>query len=257
MQLKETIKIRGKPFPKPLPIKADILVEYLSKEGIKFENLDGETLLLYEIYMSSRLTMVKKLIESKGLDLDIYHSLNTVYEEKDFRQNPLWILYFPDLSIDVLNFEKKCSVCRKKSVIMDFNKRIPYVKSKKPIVTVNGQFDIVRKELKKKIEEELSGAHFEPFDERGEYFYLLARNSLGDLVNPPEDFLDYGGVCPECNLPIYDIFFSPFKYSKPNWNGDDIVSGAFHEGVLFTEKAYNLLKSVEKEVIRYGVVILK
>jgi hypothetical protein len=35
------------------------------------------------------------------------------------------------------------------------------------------------------------------------------------------------------------------------------VSGAFHEGVLFTEKAYNLLKSVEKEVIRYGVVILK
>jgi major membrane immunogen (membrane-anchored lipoprotein) len=53
------------------------------------------------------------------------------------------------------------------------------------------------------------------------------------------------------------MFFSALKYSKANWNGDDVVSGAFHSGVFFTEKAFTLLKSVEKETIRYGVVILK
>jgi hypothetical protein len=257
MQLRETITLSGQTLSKPLPRPAEELVELFAKNGFKFENLGDETLLLNEIYSLDRFPKFKELIAKYGLKLKIYHSIWTVYENKDYKQNPLWTLLFPEIFIDGVDFEKKCSLCSKNTVVIDSNKRVHQVKSKKPVVTVNGQFTIVKKELKIKMESELSGTYFEPFDECGEYFHLLAKSSLGDLINTPEDFIEYGGICKECNLPVFKMFFSALKYSKKNWNGDDIVSGAYYEGVFFTETAYKLLKSVEKEVSKYGVVVLK
>ena len=256
MQLRETIELSGIPFPKPLPIQAEILIEFFSQNGFKFEKLD-RVLLLNEIYSPNNLSKVKKLIESKGLDLKIDHSIWTEYEDSDFKENPLWILYFPEIWIDGIDFKRVCKICKKRKIIIDFNVRIPIVKSKKPIVTVNGQFTIVKKELKKRIAEELSGARFEPFDETEEYFHLLSRSDLGELINTPDDFFGYNGICPECKLPVFKMFYGSLTYSKSNWNGEDIVSGTFHSGVFFTKKAYKLLKSVEKETIRDSVVILK
>jgi hypothetical protein len=256
MQLRETIELSGKPFPKPLPIQADIMVQFFAKTGFIFKHLD-RTLLLNEIYSPDRLSQLKKLLEAKGLYLEIDHSIWTEYEDEDFEQHPLWILLFPDIFIDEIDFEKTCKTCNKKNVCIDTNKKVPFVNSKKPIVSVNGDFTIVRKDLKKKMEIELKGANFEPFDEKGEYFYLLSKGNLGELVNSSDDFIGYNGICPECNQPIFKMFFGAFKYSKSNWNGDDIVSGSFHSVRFYTKKAYQLLKSVEKELSRYGVVILK
>lgn len=256
MKLKEMIKLRGNPFPKPLPIQPEIIAEYFSKNGFKFELVD-RVLMYNEIYSPSRFSEFNKLLQTKNLDLEVRHSIWTEYEDEDFEQNPLWILYFPDIFIDGINFEKICEVCKKSTVVIDIEKRVPNVKSKKPIVAVNGQFMIVRKDLMARIEKELSGAYFEPFDESEEYFHLLSKNSLGDLVNTPDDFIDYAGICPECKLPVFKMLFGSLAYAKSNWNGDDIVSGAFHSGVFFTKKAYKLLKSVEKEIIRDSVVILK
>lgn len=256
MYLRETIELSGIPFPKPLPIQAEILNEFFSQNGFKFEKLE-RVLLLNEIYSPHNLSKIKNLIELKGLDLKIDHSIWTEYEDNDFKENPLWILYFPDIWIEGMDFKRVCKICQKRKIIIDLKKRIPKVKSRKPILSVNGQFTIVKKELKKKIEEELSGALFEPFDEREEYFHLFSRSNLGELINAPDDFLEYNGICPECKLPRFKMFFGSLAYAKSDWNGDDIVSGAFHEGVFFTEKAYNLLKSAEKDVARDSVVILK
>jgi hypothetical protein len=257
MYLREVIKLRGKPFPEPLPIQAEIIVEYLATNGIEFNKLDEETLILNDIYIPERLSQVEKLIADRGLNLEILRSVCINFEEEDYERNPLWILYFPEIWIDEVDFQKLCKVCNKKSIVLDLTKRVPRIISKKQVVTVNGQFTIVKKELKDKIDSNLSGAHFEPFDESGEYFHLLSKNSLGELVNSEEDFFGFNGICPECKTPVYDMFFGALKYKKSNWNGDDIVSGAFHEGVLFTEKAYKILKAAEKEVSREGVVILK
>ena len=199
----------------------------------------------------------KKLIEEKGLDLKIYHSIFPKYEEKDYKENPLWMLLFPEIWIDEIDFEKKCTKCSKKFLAIDLNKNVALGKLKKPIVTVNAQFTIIKKELKVKIEAELSGGRFEKFDKQGEYFYLMARSNLGNLINTPDDFLEYGGTCPECNRPIFKMFFMPGKYLKSNWNGDDIVEDSFYHDTLFTENAFKLIKSVEKKVIKDGVVILE
>jgi hypothetical protein len=256
MKLRETITLSNKVFPKPLPLPAGDIINFFDSNGLKFKD-HGRTLLLNEEFSSMRLSIVQKFIKDQGWDLKIDHSIWTVYEDKDYEQNPLWTLLFPEIRIDGVDFERKCKICSKSTVVVDSNKRVPKVKSKKPIVIVNGQFTIVKKELKIKMESELSGTYFEPFDECGEYFHLLAKSHLCDLVNTPDDFIEYGGICKECNLPVFKMFFSALKYSKANWNGDDVVSGAFHSGVFFTEKAFTLLKSVEKETIRYGVVILK
>lgn len=256
MQLRETIELSGKPFPKPLPIQPDIMVQFFAENGFTFKHLD-RTLLLNEIYSIDRLCQLKKLLEAKGLDLEVDHSIWTEYEEEDFEQNPLWILYFPDIFIDEIDFNRRCKVCNKRRVVIDPEKRVTSVNSKKPILAVNGQFTIVRKDLKDKIDKELSGAYFEPFDENEEYFHLLPKNSLGELINTPDDFIGYNGICPECKLPVFKMFFGTPAYSKSKWNGDDIVSGDFRRELFFTKKAYKLLKSVEKETIRDSVVILK
>jgi hypothetical protein len=256
MYLREVIKLEGKPFPEPLPIQPEILTEYFYKNGFEFEILDG-VLIFNEIYSPGRLSNLKKLLQAKDLDLEVRHSIWTEYEDEDFEQNPLWILYFPDIFIDEINFDRRCKVCNKRKVVIDLEKRVTRVKSKKPIVAVNGQFTIVRKDLKDKIDKELSGAYFEPFDENEEYFHLLSKNSLGELVNTPDDFIGYNGICPECKLPVFKMFFGTPAYSKSKWNGDDIVSGDFRRELFFTKKAYKLLKSVEKETIRDSVVRLK
>lgn len=256
MQVRETIELSGKPFPKPLPIQADIMVEFFAKNGFIFKHLD-RTLLQNEIYSRDRISQLKKLLEAKGFDLEVDHSIWTEYEDEDFEQHPLWILLFPDIFIDEIDFEKTCKVCNKITICIDTNKKVPFIKSIKPIVAVNGQFTIVRKDLKKKMEIELIGSNFEPFDEKGEYFYLLSKRNLGELVNSSGDFIGYNGICSDCNLPIFKMFFGAQAYAKSNWNGDDIVSGAFHSSLFYTKKAYQLLKSVEKKVSRYGVAILK
>ena len=256
MHLREVIKLEGKPFPNPLPIQPEILVEYFSKNGFTFEILD-QVLLFNEIYAPGRLSKLNKLLEAKNLDLKVRHSIWTEYDEEDFERHPLWILYFPDIFIDGIDFDKSCKICDKRTVEIDLDKRVKSVKSKKPIVSVNGQFTIVRKDLKDRMDKELSGTHFEPFDENKEYFHLLSKSNLGELVNTSEDFIDYNGICSECKLPLFKMFFGSLTYAKSKWNGDDIASGDFHSGVFFTKKAYKLLKSVEEDIIKEGIVILK
>ncbi len=258
MKLKETIKLRENPFPSPFSVKAEMLVEYFAHYGFKFEILDEGTIMLHDFYIPERFVKVKKLIDEKGLDLKIYHSIYPKYEEKDYKENPLWVILFSDIFINGIDFNITCKVCNKKRVLIDLSQKVPIVKSKKPIVSVNGQFTIVKNELKVKMETELSGAHFEFFDEQGEYFYLMARSKLGNLINTPDDFLEYGGTCPECNFPIFKMFYAPKKYSKLNWNGDDIVNSEFQVGkILFTGAAFKLLKKVDRTATRDGVVILE
>jgi hypothetical protein len=256
MQIRETITLAGQPFPKSLPKPASVIIDLFKNVGLKFEDM-GRTLILNEFYSPDRICLVKKMVNENGLDLKINHSVWTEYGEEDYSSNPLWILLFPDILIDEIDFLRVCRSCNKKSLAIDINKKVPYVKTKKAIVTVNSQFTIVRKDIMTKMRDELTGAQFEPFDYKEEYFLLLSRCHLGELINSNSDFIGFEGKCEECNLPKYKIFFGPLCYSKFSWNGDDIVSGDFHNGQFFSPKAYDLLKSEEKEVTKSGVVIMK
>ena len=106
MKLKETIRLCGKPLLDPLPIDAKILVEYFAKCGFAFEVISERVIILHENYDPKRIVVIKKAIEKMNLDLTINHSIGTKYTKKDFENNPLWYLLFPEIFIDGIDFYK-------------------------------------------------------------------------------------------------------------------------------------------------------
>ena len=255
MKLKEQITLSAV-LPKPLPIPADEIIEFFKKNGYKFED-HGRTLFLHEAFLPKRYTDIKRLVDNIGLDLDIYHWVRPIFENKDYENACLWVLYFNDLWVKGIDFENVCKACGIRLISIDKSKRVARLNFRWPIASVNAQFTIVSRELRDKIMKELSGGIFEPFDWKGRYYYLLARSNLGDLINTKEDFINFKGTCFQCGSPKYDIFYGAQCHSKDKWNGDDIVFSNFHHGLFFTKKAYKFLKSLRIKIIRSGVVLLK
>ncbi len=82
MQIKEKIRLAGKPFPKPLPRPAKKLIALFASPGYQFKDM-GRTLLLYDSFSPSRFERIKELIKDAKLDLKIDYSRRTVFEEQD------------------------------------------------------------------------------------------------------------------------------------------------------------------------------
>lgn len=255
MYIMEKIRLSGQPFPKPLPRPAKKIVAMLASHGYLFKDM-GRTILLTDVFVPGRFEHVKELLAKKKLNLKIDYSRWPVIEEKDYEQSPLWMLVFPDIWIDDIDLSKKCEKCGRRIEAENPAVSVNKVKSKEPVGTVNTHFTIVNSMVKEEMSKSLKGCYFSPFDEEGEYHVLQSQSSVGELTNPPDDFIGYKGVCLECQQPDFDVFVGPYKYSKHQWNGDDIVSGAFSIGLLFTKKAYDLLISLGVDASREGVVIL-
>ena len=169
----------------------------------------------------------------------------------------LWKSRFINIIFFFINCEYICSACKKKSIKLNYNVRVSRIKASKPIVTINGQFSIVNKKLKEIIEENLNGGWFYPFDEENKYYYLSSNTHLGNILLKKEETINLGEKCTECGIPKFDMFFGPLRYSAKNWNDEDIVRGEFYDNVLFSKKAYNLLKEFEKEIQRNDIVLLE
>lgn len=256
MEVRETITLAGQPFSTPLPRSAGELIAFFASHGQRFQDM-GRTLVLNESFEPNRLPHVDLLARELNLNLKIDHSVWTVYDDSDYQRSSLWILYFPDVWIREINFVETCQECGKRSIIIDTKRKVSQVNSQKPIVSVNGQFPIIHHSLYEIVRTELSGALLEPFDRKERYFYLLAESHLGKLINTCNDFIGAQSPCPLCGEPRFEIFYAPYCYSKESWNGDDVVSGDFHNGLFFTSKAYQVLNVSASNVSRGGVVLLK
>ena len=137
MELRETISIDGKPFPKPLPRPAGELVELFRRHGYQFRDSKG-TLILNEVYSPERWAVVQELAERESLDVAMKHSIWPVYGDEDYEKSPLWVLRFPDIWIDSIKFSTKCLECGRKTVKVDTSRRVPKVKSTASPVDTTG-----------------------------------------------------------------------------------------------------------------------
>lgn len=143
------------------------------------------------------------------------------------------------------------------TVVVDPAVHVDQVECKKAAVTVNGQFTIVRRDVGVELEKTFSGVVLSPFDRKQEYYYLLAKSRLSNLLMPPDEVIDYRGRCNKCGQPQFGMKFGPLRYESAEWNGDDVVHCDFHSRNIYTPKAFKFLKGSGKGIIRSGIVLLQ
>jgi len=258
METWERIRISGKgsPFPEPLPMSTHSLIENLREDGFNFDELSPTSIKLDGIYSPGLFDEIQQIIDSKGLAVKVTRQFWNVWSDEDYNQAPLWNTHFPDLWIDEIDFASTCDECGRKRIEVDTSIRVPEVKSKKPLHSVNGQFKIVSAEVKSAIANSLVGACFYPFDQQERYFYLGARCNLGPLVIHDDEVIGYTGDCPRCKLPKFTTFFGPLRYAGSRWSGEDVVQESFHDGFLFTPRAFELLRTFDRGLSRDGIALL-
>jgi len=259
MKTFERIEISGKGFPfcVPLPKPSEELIDEINKFGFQFEELSPTTIIHDALYESGQYERVQKVTDSLEWDVHVHRQFWTVYSDEDYEQSPLWITYFPDIWIDEIDFSSTCEECSRKRFKIDTSIRVPAVKSKKPLHSVNGQFMIVSAEVRSAIADSLVGACFHPFDEQDRYFYLRSVCDMGPLLIGDDEAIGYTGEeCSQCKIPKFTTFLGPLRFSKSRWSGEDIVHESFYDGCLFTPKAFGLLRTFNRRLSRGGIALL-
>ena len=258
MKAFERIKMEGRPLPQPLPMRSSLLIEKLASYGYHFKDLGNNRVISHDdTYEPSRLGVIQRIVDHEGWDVSVSQTVWTEFSDRDFELAPLWHTYFTDCWIDDINFSVICPICNRKFIAVDTNRRVEHVKSSKPLLCVNGQFEIVSAEVKAQMETSLVGASFYPFDHQGRYFYLRSRCVLSPLLVRDDEVLDYRGTCADCKTPMFRIFFGPLRFPTTCWSGEDVVVESFHNNCLFTPKAFRLLKTFHRRLIRAGLAFLE
>lgn len=257
MEIRESICIEGAPFPRPLPVPLDVILRTFSQHGFRFEDMgSNRTTMFSALYDPGRLSQIEKIVEAERWEVKVTQSVWPVFDDQDYEQAPLWVIYFPDLWIDEIDFSSACGECGRKRITVDTRVRVSEVRSKKPLLSVNGQFKIVAARVASAIGGTLSGACFHPFDDQGRYFYLNSERDLGHLI-VKEEVIGYTGPCSQCGRPKFTMFFGPLRFAKSLWQGDDIVHESFHDGYLFTPDAFGLLRTFDRTLKRNGIALLE
>src|SRR5581483_11011324 len=223
MHVFEKIELQGEPFPKPLPMPPDDLIGLLRKHGFEFYYEDS-ALRWRGDYEPTTFDKVKSILVSNKVLVHAWRTIWEEYEDQDFTAAPLWLLLgIPEIWVSGVDFAVTCHVCGRKRFHVDPNVRVQSVDTRKPIVTVNGQFAIVRNDVANRVEKELSGANLPPFDEEGKYRYFLSEGSLRHLIVKPDQAIGLDGTCKKCKSPIVEILFGPLRYASTEWKGEDVI----------------------------------
>lgn len=257
MELHEMIQLRGNPFPKPLPMPASEIIAIFNKQGVTFQD-EGGVLRFRGKYVPSTLTRIKQILSEHKLSAEVAHSVWTVYDEYDFTIAPLWLLLgIPEIWVSGIDFAVTCETCGRKRFQVNPEVRVQSVETRKPLLTVNGQFTIVRSDVARRIQKELKGATLIPFDRDGRYQYLLSERRLRRPIVSSDQAIGLKGFCNRCSSPIFEMFFGPLRYASNEWDGPDIVYCDFLSCNAYTPNAYDLLRKIEKNVAKDGIILLQ
>jgi uncharacterized OB-fold protein len=193
---------------------------------------------------------VVKLINSKGFHPKTRFKILPSYDNDDYQKADFIVVFFSDYWLDSMETIKtKCNSCGRKNILPDYNFRVPHANPKKPFVNVNGEVPIFSYEVVQAFKRNnLKGAVFFPFDNEESYFYLKPDSEFSKMIVRENEALNLKGVCEECGRPFFDMFFGPCRYKKEEWNGDDFVMCPFHRFILFTPRAFEILKSFDKKI---------
>lgn len=256
MKFKESIKLQARSMLDSFSLSSDQL-EMLQASGFSFKQV-GSAVLMEATYSPSNIEAITSFVKSHDVDAEIRHSVWPEFDVEDYTNSPLWILRFPELWIDGIDFRTTCHNCGATCVVVDPATKVASVNSKgKPLLTVNGQFTIVREDISLLIQAKLAGAKFAPFDVAGKYLYLLSSTRLSPLLVHPDEVIGFEGICTGCKSPRCDMYFGPLRYSSASWSGDDIVFAEFHDANVYSPGAAEVLMKLERGAVRDGIVLLE
>ncbi|MFN6105081.1 MAG: hypothetical protein ACK5EA_11630 [Planctomycetaceae bacterium] len=258
MTVFEMIQLEGRPFPKPLPVPVDHLLTVLAKYGFRFETPgNSRVITLREEYRPDRFAKIKHIVDQEMWDISVKRKIWPEYSQADYEMAPLCMVIFPDIFIDEIDFIMICPDCGRKRVKVDMSYRVEQVMSTRPLLSVNGQFKIVSRQVKTAIESTLIGSCFNPFDLEKRYYHLHSLCNVGNLVIHPEEVIGYLGLCTTCGNPKLESLFGPWRYLKSNWSGEDVVNESFLGTCLFSSKAFFFLKELDHTIARDGIALLE
>jgi hypothetical protein len=224
--------------------------------GYEVEDL-GDSVVLRGDYELGRYEQLVARLQSSGFQPLAFRSVAPEFDEADFAQSDLLALSFADLDLDGYYEQAKCGTCKRGTAARDYSKRVRKLKTKHKVGMAGIWAVVVHETVKVRAEDELRGAVLRPFDEAGEYYYLAAATSIEQQTVRPEDGLNVRGACSECGRYRYDVFFGPLRYRRKGWNGDDVVYSYFNDALLFTPRAYEVLRSFDRDVERAEPVYLE
>lgn len=259
MKLFSRIQIRNKSSIADLHMP-DELCAGLESTGLKFFQV-GQALVGDSTYQPNDdlLTKTKNIVERYSNEFKVKRFVWPEYEDADYQNAPLWVLYFPDVWLREIDSAMTCSSCNRKMSRIDPRQKVEEVKgaTNRPFLNVNGQFGIIRRDVADSFVNSLSGLHVEMFDKAGQYMYLLPTSQLSSLIIRDDEVFGFKGFCDECNSPKFDMYFGPLRYPAQSWNGNDIVFEPFHRTPVFSHKAANLILDLDKNNARGGVIVLE
>lgn len=257
MKTFEQITVRGHPFPASLPLAADQMIAIFRSHGADFVK-DGMVLLYRGHFERERLENVRNAIEAHGLSANATRVVWSEYDDEDYKVAALCLLGGkPEIWIDSIDVTLTCTKCGRKRSHIKPDMQVDRVETDKPIVSVNGQFTIVRDDVARRISNELRGARMPPFDTEGRYRYLLPERSLGKLIVGADNAIEPNGSCASCGTPLFETLLGPWTYSRSEYHGEDIVGCEVLDGNAYSRRAFDFFKAVERRIVRGDIVDLR
>ncbi len=254
VEFRELIKLQSRSMVDSFSLSSEQL-KLLQASGFSFAQR-GSVVAMEATYNPSNIEAIRSFVSSHAVNAEIRHSIWPEFNDADYVKAKLWILLFPEVWIDGIDFHVQCEKCGAMRTVVDATIKVPSIDAKgKPVLTVNGQFTIVREDISKTIQTNLTGATFAPFDAAGKYLYLLSSKRLSPISVHLDEIIGFQGTCDGCNSPKCDMYFGPLRFPSASWNGDDIVFAEFQEANVFTPKAAEVFSKLERKTVRDGVVL--
>jgi hypothetical protein len=253
----ECVSITGPVIPDQFPVPRQEIIRVLRAEGLDSTSSGFEIVLRGE-YDSERLSHVTAVVKENGWDLAVEQTVVPVFSDDDFSNAELLsITLSTTVWIDEIDFHWVCAECGKKRLIHDLSASVSRVPSDLPMASVNGQFLIVRHDIRKEIERRLSGGKFCPFDEQGKYFHFGATSSVGQIAINPDETIGYEGDCKKCGFPVFRVLFGPYRHLRKHWDGQDIVNSAWLADNVVSQTGYQVLRSMSSGIELFRPVVLE
>lgn len=215
------------------------------------------SIILQASYEPGRYEAFIEKLERAKAKASAFRGFSTSWDAADFDRAVLLSLSLPEVSVSGFEDEDVCPACDRGTFPRDYGKRAGRIRTPHKVALAADRFVIVHRSVKEQAERELEGVSFAPFDREGRYFTVVPSAELRHQIVHPDDGININGNCPKCGRVQYDAFFGPLRYRRDEWNGEDVVYSYFSDELLFTRRAFDLLRSSDIEVDVSEPVVLE
>ncbi|EMI20974.1 hypothetical protein RMSM_02097 [Rhodopirellula maiorica SM1] len=214
MKTLETIKLQPTSMLELLTIDDDDLSQLRAATSLDFAK-QGNAIIATADYRPDNVDAVLQYVETNLQDIEVRHSVWSRFSEEDYKQAPLWVLRFPEVWIDDIDFRHQCEECTRPAVSVDPLVRVESIPGvTHSALSINGQLSVFRTDVCEALESKVSGCKFSPFDRNENYQYLLPQARLTPLIVRESESIGLGDRCSVCHLPTFSSFLGHFVFQQ-------------------------------------------